>query len=717
MAKPFKITFCGDTSLGYYYLEKGKNKYPEAYERLQNDPFSFFEGVAPLLEGSDEVIVNLETVLSHFPGEPIQGKEYPGCDDPDATLEVLERLGATAVTLANNHAMDFGPAPMMAMIAMLETRGVSIIGAGKNEEAASSPYIISKEKSGLSKNIYIFNAMRAGKRYREYGFFASANSPGTAKARAADLGPRISAVKKEDPEALVIVCPHWQGLDYKDIGEKVQEVARSYVDSGADYVVAHGTHKADSVEEYKNGKIFYSIGNFVFNSPGRYKSMGAEPESMVVSIVIDEQGRATDEAERIYTDNRATGFLTVPVSDIARLNTVEQHGSLSAGENIQEEKSAGNMPGSLKDDIFLLNEEELENAAKELPGEQVPAVLEGTGQLAAEVEKKLYAYYKGLFKNKVLKPNSGNEELVALAAATINKRSVDYQMQRKFFKRKEVVKDVVSFHDLILESRSARLLGCRDYGAMLDKKDVAYRFADEVGVRRPALYQVCKFSEIKKPEHPVVIKPTKATGSMGVYLYYSADKILSAREGKWLASWGELVDDLGSKIAADGKRERKYFAKDEWMVEELVTSGDPENPVASDIKIYAFYGEVLLVLETNPALKKYCFWDKDLNAVDTGQYADKSYIGEGISKDQLAIGYEMSKMVPAPYMRFDMLKGKDELVFCEATFYPGNFHAFNEEWDYKLGEAYIKAKGRILEDLLNGKDFKEFKKSVDKKFG
>ncbi|WP_299567008.1 CapA family protein [uncultured Sulfitobacter sp.] len=307
MPDPFKITFCGDTSLGYFYLEKSKKKYPDAYERLQNEPFSFFEGVAPLLEGSDEVIVNLETVLTRTPGDPIAGKEYPGFDDPDVTIEMLKKLGVTAVMLANNHAMDFGEDAMVKMIDLLHANDIATIGAGRTLAEARKPYVITLPDSG--RKVHVINGMRATKRYIAYGFFAEKEKPGIRRTHFAAVKKQIERIKTEDPEAIVVVSPHWQGVDYRDVGDAMKEWCRKVVDAGADIVIAHGSHKKDEVEEYAGKMIYYSIGNFVFNSPGRYKKMNAEPLSTVVTLhpeTLESVGTDT------HTDNKATGFKVTP---------------------------------------------------------------------------------------------------------------------------------------------------------------------------------------------------------------------------------------------------------------------------------------------------------------------------------------------------------------------------------------------------------------------
>ncbi|MGL6160649.1 CapA family protein [Microbulbifer sp.] len=340
MAESFTITFCGDTSLGYYYLERSREKYSKAYDRLQNNPTSFFDGVLPLLERSDEIIMNLETVLSHNPGKPIEGKQYPGCDDPDVTIEVLKKLGVTAVTLANNHTMDFGPDNLLAMIEKLKSNGIATIGAGINLEEARSPYRIETKIGNRVRSVYVFNGMRATSRYIQYGFFAKKNRPGIANTNLKEMVRGIRKVKESDPDSIVIACPHWQGIDYQDTGENHKEWCRNIIDAGADHVVAHGSHKADIVETYGGGRIFLSIGNFVFNSPGRYRAKGAEPYSLVPRLILGndrEISKGTFSVSRIITDNRKTNFMV----GLAKEENRENDGVALPGDDKMNEQEVG----------------------------------------------------------------------------------------------------------------------------------------------------------------------------------------------------------------------------------------------------------------------------------------------------------------------------------------------------------------------------------------
>ncbi|MBB3230166.1 CapA family protein [Halomonas stenophila] len=416
--KALTVTFCGDTSLGYYYLEKSKRKYAEAYERLQDNPISFFDGVRPLIDGSDEVIVNLETVLSHAPGAPIEGKEYPGCDDPDVTIEVLKELGVTAVTLANNHTMDYGPDKMLAMIEKLKSHGIAVIGAGRNLEEARKPYHIQMNAEDGVKNLYIFNGMRSTRRYMGYGFFAKKDKPGIASTSFKAMSREIQKVKSADPDGIIIVCPHWQGIDYQDTSEKHREWSRAIIDAGADHVVAHGSHKADAVETYRGGKIFHSIGNFVFNSPGRYKAKQAEPYSFVVSLTVDEMLRSSIRSEKICTDNKRTGFKTYVVDEVDRSNEApEKEKSFSGMDYCLQKMRNGNALVVVddnwskgrrvhsgqhgKDDHEIIEKAKRSNvreiiASREFDGEGIPVkYVENTLQYFLDAGKSARRKFKG----------------------------------------------------------------------------------------------------------------------------------------------------------------------------------------------------------------------------------------------------------------------------------------------------------------------------------
>ncbi|WP_440897980.1 CapA family protein [Amphibacillus sp. Q70] len=713
MNTSYTLTFAGDTSLGDWYLKKPGKEH--LLDRLKKEPFSYFTGVKPLVENSDYLILNLETVLEDDPKPILKGKGYPNYDNPKRTLKALKDLGATAVNLANNHTMDFGDRILLKTLKRLKKGEIQTLGAGKNKKDAATPLKIVLEGKKGKKNIYIFTGMQAGKQYRKYGFFAEDKKTGIYSLPRKGLSKQISNLREKDPESIIIVYPHWQGHDYKKVSDslRIKERCRAFIDAGANYIFGHGTHMMDEVEHYNGGTIAYSIGNFVFNSPGRYKKLQAPPYSLVVNMDIQENKDGTwtinNKFYPIMTDNQLTDFNVQKIDINEVKNFAYEVEKDQRGLFIKDtvDQSVNDMLETMigKKPISQLNFNDIDSIEN-----QIIALKKAQEQ----IYNNLNNYYSKLTKHKLMKNlEKNNFHLYERLADTIKQDFVTYGMYRKFGKRKLNITDSISFQNIIVQNGESKRLGNPYYAQMLDKKITAYEFADKVGFRRPYTDpKIYKFSELEPQKGPVVVKPTSATGAMGVYLIYSDNYILSAREGKVINSWNELVNDVKMKKEQDKDRVRKYFKKDAWMVEELIV--DPNSPkYPTDLKFYTFYGEVMLILEINRnGEDRYQFWNADHEKMVTGAFDQEHQIlhdAKGFNKKDLDKIIRFSLEIPAPFMRIDMIQGDNELVFGEATYYPGGFHTYNAEWDRKLGEAYINAEARLKSDLLNGKEFNHFK--------
>ena len=313
--KRFIITFAGDTSLGDYYLRKPGLE--QKYERLQSNPMSFFAGVTPLTKNSSFLILNLETVLADNPESPLRGaKKWMGWDNPDRTTGVLKNLGVNAVSLANNHTMDFGPEVLNQTRRLLNEAGIQSFGAGNSLKEAAKPIKIQCEGKNSTKNIYVFGAMRVKwkKRFRDYNYYATKQAPGVNIFGIKRICSNISRLRKKDPTALIVVFPHWQGYDYRDAGVvcEIRDICKNLIDSGANYVFGHGTHMYCNCEKRGKGTVVYSIGNFVFNSPGRYGKFNALPYSVIIQLELNENRNGWRVNQRLYpilSDNKISGFV------------------------------------------------------------------------------------------------------------------------------------------------------------------------------------------------------------------------------------------------------------------------------------------------------------------------------------------------------------------------------------------------------------------------
>src|SRR5918996_3871214 len=98
--------------------------------------------VADHLASADLAVLNLECCISD------RGTRFPDPDKPfffrapPIAAERLAELGIDAVTLANNHALDFGPEALLDTLRHLEEAGIPWVGAGGDQESARAPRVI-----------------------------------------------------------------------------------------------------------------------------------------------------------------------------------------------------------------------------------------------------------------------------------------------------------------------------------------------------------------------------------------------------------------------------------------------------------------------------------------------------------------------------------------------------------------------------------------------
>jgi glutathione synthase/RimK-type ligase-like ATP-grasp enzyme len=207
-----------------------------------------------------------------------------------------------------------------------------------------------------------------------------------------------------------------------------------------------------------------------------------------------------------------------------------------------------------------------------------------------------------------------------------------------------------------------------------------------------------------KPQEHIVIKPLTQANSKGAYMVQQADDILDLGRRKPLQDWIELEAGLREDL------EKGTVTEDKWIVQELIYEDAERTQPARDLKFYCFYGEVALILEIcRFPEKQFCWWNAKLEQIETGLYEDKRFTGAGVTPEQIKFAASMSAKIPTPFIRIDFLKGWQGLVFCEfAALFPGEYHGLTDSIDTWLGNCFLDAEGRLMEDLLNGKRFEEY---------
>ncbi|MCI9151551.1 MAG: CapA family protein [Lachnospiraceae bacterium] len=210
------------------------------------------------LQGADLLMVNNEFTYSTR-GEPLAGKAYTFRAHPDRVY-LLELMGTDIVSLANNHAYDYGPDALLDTMETLEHAGIPYVGAGENLAEAMMPsYFIAN-----GRKIAIVSATQI-ERTLNYTRQATETEPGVLKTD--DLSKFLSVIETAQACAdYVIVYVHW-GTEQAAYFESDQTaLAQAFVDAGADAIIGGHTHCLQGCQYMDGVPVIYSLGNFWFNS-------------------------------------------------------------------------------------------------------------------------------------------------------------------------------------------------------------------------------------------------------------------------------------------------------------------------------------------------------------------------------------------------------------------------------------------------------------------
>jgi len=213
-----------------------------------------FQQVLPVLREAQVVVGNLECPLS-VRGEAVKDKKFTLRAAPTA-VNALTNGGIRVVSLANNHAMDFGPLALQDTLGVLSDAGVLYSGAGMNLEDARTPALL--RTAGMTIAFLSYSLTFP------LEFYATPVRPGTAPGYADYVQEDIR--KARAVADLVVVSFHW-GAEVTFAAKDYQiAMGRNAIDWGADLVLGHHPHVLQEVELYKGRLIAYSLGNFVFGS-------------------------------------------------------------------------------------------------------------------------------------------------------------------------------------------------------------------------------------------------------------------------------------------------------------------------------------------------------------------------------------------------------------------------------------------------------------------
>jgi poly-gamma-glutamate capsule biosynthesis protein CapA/YwtB (metallophosphatase superfamily) len=288
------LGLAGDTMLGRKVAERLAETAPEDLVSAE---------VVDVAREADLFVLNLECCVSD------RGERWPSAVKPfffrapPAAVRTLVHLGVDCVTLANNHALDYGAVALLDTLEHLSRSGISLVGAGADVGAARSPAVL------------VANGLRLaviGVTDHPSEFAATADRPGVAFADLRRGVPEwlIDAIEgaRADADA-VLVTPHWGPNMSPEPVRHVRSAAEALVAAGATLVAGHSAHVFQGVRD----RVLFDLGDFLDDyavDPVMRNDLG-----LLFLVTLDERGPVRLEAVPLALDYCSTRLATGDETD------------------------------------------------------------------------------------------------------------------------------------------------------------------------------------------------------------------------------------------------------------------------------------------------------------------------------------------------------------------------------------------------------------------
>ena len=214
----------------------------------------FSPGVDSVLCSAQVVVGNLECPATKIEAPVFKRFIFRG--EPE-WLQTLHRHGFTHLNLANNHSIDQGREGLMDTHRNIQRAGMVPIGAGATMNEAVQPVLLAESP----RRVYLVPSLRLA--LENYAYLP--DQPCVSQEPMDSLLERVRMLKRADSIAIVIVSLHWGGEHTLQPVPRQRVEAHQLIMAGADVIVCHHTHTLQTVEEFRGKKIYYSIGNFIFD--------------------------------------------------------------------------------------------------------------------------------------------------------------------------------------------------------------------------------------------------------------------------------------------------------------------------------------------------------------------------------------------------------------------------------------------------------------------
>ena len=230
------------------------------------------EKIKNLIQSSDISICNFEAPIETNNMKAIK-KAGPHVYQSKKSIEYLSEAGFNMVSLANNHIYDYGQESLDNTIVELNKYNIDIIGAGVDFDSAYETKIM--DKNGI--RIGVIAAAE-----NEFGcLYENQNRGGYSWIFHYEIEDNIRKLKDEVDVIVLIAHAGVEEIDFpiKEWRDRYKRLC----DIGVDMVIGHHPHVPQGYEKYYNSMIFYSLGNFYFDSAG-YENKSDDSYSVLLEF-------------------------------------------------------------------------------------------------------------------------------------------------------------------------------------------------------------------------------------------------------------------------------------------------------------------------------------------------------------------------------------------------------------------------------------------------
>jgi len=251
-----------------------------------HEPMDAYSVLAkPTLAGADLRFAQVERVYSERGSLQVHSGGAHSRVKPHMA-SVFTDCGFDVVSLASNHAMDWGEDALLDTVALFRDRGMHVVGAGRNLHEARRPAIV--EKNGVKIAFLAYCSIL------QTGYAAGRDHAGIAPLRAhtyyepfdyqAGVPPRVvTAPYEEDLASMVediaearksahvlVLSLHW-GIHFipRAIADYQVTVANAAIKAGADLILGHHAHTPKAIGVHRGKACFYSLSNFIMSSTAK----------------------------------------------------------------------------------------------------------------------------------------------------------------------------------------------------------------------------------------------------------------------------------------------------------------------------------------------------------------------------------------------------------------------------------------------------------------